>query len=187
MDALTCEETGLTMEKIQSLIEGTLQAVTTDMVDEIASKVVSMIEVADDIVQPETIELMRKLPEASQSLGATLDKVKRLEESGALDTLFKLGEMINSMKASMTGPMITDMAEKTIQGVEIADDLVQKGSLELVTGMIMSFQSAVQKRKGRDPMSVFRIIRSFSDPELREGVGLLLEFLKQIPKKCSSI
>lgn len=182
MAVVTNEESNATMEKIQGFIEAAMQAVTAEMVNDIAVKVVSMIEVADDVIQPETLDLMRKLPDVSKSLENTLDEVKKLEESGTLDTLFRLSEMINTMKASMTGPMITDMVEKAIGGVELADDLVQKGAIDLVDGMITAFDIAQEKREGQEALTLFQMMRSMSDPETREGISLLLAFVKELPK-----
>lgn len=176
-------ESNETMMKLQGFIEAAMQAVTADMVNDIAVKVVSMIELADDVVQPETLSLLRKLPEVSESLERTLDEVKKIEENGTLNTLLQLSEMVGSMKQSMTGPMISDMMEKAIIGVEFADDLVQKGSLELVDGMITAFDKAKQDQLGKDPLSVFQIIQSLSDRQTREGISLLLSFVKHLPKE----
>lgn len=182
MTVVTNEGSNVTMDKIQGFIEAAMQAVTTEMVNDIAVKVVSMIEVADHIVQPETLDLMRKLPDVSKSLENTLDEVKRLEENGTLDTLFRLSEMINAMKASMTGPMITDMVEKAIGGIELADDLVQKGAINLVDGMITAFDTAQEKQKDQEPLTLFQMIRAMSDPETRKGLSLLLAFVKELPQ-----
>ncbi len=176
-------ESNETMMKLQGFIEAAMQAVTAEMVNDIAVKVVSMIELADDVVQPETLSLLRKLPEVSESLERTLDEVKKIEENGTLNMLLQLSEMVGSMKQSMTGPMISDMMEKAIIGVEFADDLVQKGSLELVDGMITAFDKAKQDQLGKDPLSVFQIIQSLSDRQTREGISLLLSFVKHLPKE----
>lgn len=171
------------MFKLQGFIEAAMQAVTADMVNDIAVKVVSMIEVADEAIQPETIDLLRKLPEVSKNLERILDEVKKIEENGTLYTFIQLSEMVGSMKQSMTGPMISDMMEKAITGVEIADDLVQKGSLELVDGMITAFNKAKQEREGKAPLSTYQIIRSLSEPQTREGLSLFLAFVKALPNE----
>lgn len=170
-----------TMDKLQGFIEAAMQAVTADMVNDIAVKVVSMIEFADDVVQPETLDLLRKLPDVSKNLENTLDKVKVIEENGTLETLFHLMEMIGTMKNSMTGPMISDMVEKGIQGAEFADDLIQKGALHLVDGMVTAFDKAEEERKGKEPLSTFQMVRALSDKETREGISLLLSFVKHLP------
>lgn len=171
------------MEKLQGFIDAAMKAVTADMVNDIATKVVGIIEVADDIVQPETIDLLRKLPDVSRSLEHTLDKIKIIEENGTLDTLIHLAELVGTMKNSMTGPMISDMVDKGIQGVEFADDLLQKGALQLVDGMVTAFDKAQQERKDKEPLSTLQMLRTLTDKETREGISLLLAFVKQLPSE----
>lgn len=171
------------MDKIQGFVEAAMQAVTADMVNDIATKVVSMIEVVDDVAQPETINLLKKLPEVSENLDRTLDKLKQVEENGTLDTLFQFADLIGSMKQSMTGPMISEMVEKGIQGVEFLDDVVQKDGLQLVDGMVSAFHQATKDQEGKEAMSTLKILRALSDQETREGLSLLLSFVKFLPKE----
>ncbi|MDD9150262.1 DUF1641 domain-containing protein [Sporolactobacillus sp. CQH2019] len=181
MESVSERESNETTEKIQGLINGAMQSVSTPMIEDTAAKAVRMIELADDVVQPETVDLMKKLPELSESLEKILDKAKRLEESGALDTLFQLSEMINAMKKSVTGPMITGAAEKIIRGVETADDLAQKIPFD---GMIAALDTAKKSRTGQKPMSLFKIIRALSDPNIRQDLSFLLAFLEELPKSA---
>lgn len=159
-----------------------LDSLTNEMVTDLATKAISAVELIDDIMQPETISLLKKLPDVSKSLEGTLATVKVLEESGSLKTLGELAEMVSVMKASMTNAMITDMVDKAIQGVELADDVLQEGTLELVQGMSSAFhQARVEREKATEPLTMMQMMKTMKDPDVREGMSLLLTFMKALP------
>jgi uncharacterized protein YjgD (DUF1641 family) len=172
-----------TMSKMKDFTNAALQAVTNEMVTETASKLVKMVEFADDVIQPETLELLKVLPDVSKSLEHALLEIRKIEENGTLNTLFQVVSMVQSMKSALTGPMVSDMMENAVKGVEIADEMLQKGSLELVGGMVTAFQEAKNERQGQEPMSMFQLLRSLSTKETREGISLLLTFVQKLPKQ----
>lgn len=171
-----------TSSKVKDFAGAALQAVTNEMVTDIAAKLVGMIEMADDVIQPETLELLKVLPDVSKNLEHILMEVKRLEENGTLTTLFQLVEMIQSMKSALTGEMVTDLMDKAVKGVEIADDMIQKGSLELVEEMVDAFQEAKLERKEKEPLTIFQLARSIANKDTRKGLSLLLTFVQKLTK-----
>lgn len=174
------------MEDTKEFVSTALDSLTNEMVVEMAGKAVSAVEMVDDIMQPETISLLRKLPEVSKSLENTLNTVQTLEENGTLKTLTELGEMAATMKASMTNMMVVEMVEKAITGVELADDLLQQGGLELVQGMSTAFAKAREERAKADgPLGLMQIARSMKDPDVREGLSLMIAFLKALPSELN--
>ncbi|NDI36914.1 hypothetical protein EPK97_19545 [Chengkuizengella sediminis] len=149
----------------------------------LAEKAVKASEIADGIIQPETIELLTILPEVSKSLQTTLLELKKIEESGTLQTLVQLAEFIGSTKQSITGTMISDMVEKAIKGIEIADTLVQKGSIDIAEGAVSAFDKAKLNRLGKEPLTTMKLTLSLFDRDVREGLSLILDFLKFLPKE----
>ncbi|HJV31601.1 MAG TPA: hypothetical protein VJ558_05350, partial [Bacillales bacterium] len=78
------------LEKLKSFTESVLPSFTGDMVQDMAEKAVKGIELADELLQPELLDLLRVLPEVSQNLARTLVEIKKLEESGVFSSLFDL-------------------------------------------------------------------------------------------------
>ncbi|SEA19324.1 Uncharacterized conserved protein YjgD, DUF1641 family [Thalassobacillus cyri] len=183
MTTTVTEPRAETKVKLESFTEAAMQAVTAEMVTGIAEKVVEMIEVADDVLQPETIDLLRVLPQVSGNLQQTLMEVKKLEESGTLKTLVEAAELVQSMKSAVTGPMISDMMDKAIKGIELGDELVQKGAVELADGMVGAFDRAVQEQADEEPPSMVQLIRMMNDKETRKGLSLMLSFVKKLPNE----
>ncbi|MDX8362587.1 hypothetical protein [Cytobacillus sp. IB215316] len=169
-----------TSDKIKQLLDAVSQATTGEMVSELAHKTVKITEVADQIIQPETIELLTTLVEVSKSLQQTLVEIKQLEENGVLTTLAQLAELINGMKQAMTSSMVSDMFEKSIKMIEVADVMLQNGSINMAEGVVNAFNKAQLDRKGKDPLTAMQLSRSMFDRETREGLSLLLFFLKSL-------
>lgn len=164
--------------------DAVLQSLTSEMVAEIAAKLVSVLELIDEILQPETLPLLRQLSDASESLSRALDEVQRLEESGALKTLAELGELLARMRSSLTGSMVADMTEKGVKIIELADFLGQMDAPERVKGVLSALESAQKERQEADgPLSLFQMFRTLSDPEVREGISLFLTLAKKLPKE----
>lgn len=173
-------------EKGKELFSAAMNSMTNEMVVELAQKAVSAIELLDDILQPETISLLRKLPETSKSLENTLDMVQKLEQTGTLKTLGELGEMASSMKSSMTNAMVTDLVEKAVAGVELADDILQQDGLEMVEGMSKAFSKARQEINALEKMPPLKqMIQDLKDPEVLKGIGLMITFLKYLPSELA--
>lgn len=79
--------------KLVGFTNAAMSAVTGEMVSTIAETGVKMVEMADDILQPETLSLLKTLPEVAESLERTLMEVKRMEETGVLKSLMQLADM----------------------------------------------------------------------------------------------
>ncbi|WP_048600932.1 DUF1641 domain-containing protein [Rubeoparvulum massiliense] len=167
------------MEKLKDFTGAAMQGLTTDMVSDMAGKAVKMLELLDEVAQPETLGMMRKLPEMSTSLQRSLELIQRVESNGTLRTLIELSEMIGTMKASMTGPMVTDMVEKGVKGLEMADEMSQKLS-PLLQPMNEALTLTAQESLNQQPPSKMQLLRSFSDPDVRAGLQFLLTFTKNL-------
>jgi uncharacterized protein YjgD (DUF1641 family) len=163
--------------------EDALRSMTAEMVGRLAEKGGVALELLDDILQPETQALLRRLSGASDSLCRLLDLVQRLEESGVLKTLAEMAELLDRIKWAWTGSMAAAAAERAGKAIEAADDLVQKGYPELVDGVLTAVESAREElRDTGGSSSLFRLLKTMRDPEVREGIYFLLSFAKALSK-----
>lgn len=171
--------------KLIGFTDAAMNAVTGEMVATIAETGVKMVEMADDLLQPETLSLLKALPEVAENLERTLMEVKRMEETGALKSLLQLADMVAAMKGAMTGPMVTDMVEKAIKGVELADSFVQLGAIDLVEGLLTAFHNAQEQTKDKEPLSSMQLMKAVTQKETREGLALMISFLQNLPKELN--
>ncbi|MGG5253506.1 hypothetical protein ACQYAD_08420 [Neobacillus sp. SM06] len=174
------------IEKIQSFTESVMPSFTGDMVQDIAEKAVKGIELADEILQPETLELLRVLPEVSKNLERTLSEFKKLEESGALSTLFDLAQLVSSAKDAMTSHMVFDLAEKAFAGVELADSFVQKGTFDLANQALAAFEQAKKENELKKSITKLQLWKQLNHPETLKSISFFLTFLQKFSKEMKN-
>lgn len=172
------------LEQVPGLLDVAANSFTQDMIIDLSEKAVKAVELLDDLMQPEVLSLIQKIPSVSGSLERLLTQVQKLEESGTLATLIELANFVSIAKSSMTGPMITDTMERAITGLEMLDDMAQKGMLDLAKGMVDSLDQAKQDVAKMDqPLGIFKIAGMMKDPDVRRGLTLLMLFLKNWGKR----
>lgn len=171
------------LKKLKNFTESVIPSFTGEMVQEMAEKAVKGIELADEILQPETLELLRVLPTVSKNLERTLVEVKRLEESGVFSSLFDLAQLVSNAKNALTGEMISDMTEKAIAGVELADSFVQKGTIDIANQVLNAYEKAKQERNGEKPFTKMQLLKMMNQPETLDSLGFLLVFAQKFSKE----
>lgn len=172
-------------DKLKSFTESAMSAVTGDMIQEMAEKAIKGVELADEILQPETIELLRSLPEVSKNLERILGEVKRLEETGVFSTLFDLSQFAASAKKAITGDMILDMTEKAVSGIELADSFMQKGTIDIADQVLTAYEEAKEERKGKKPFTKMQLLKQMNKPETLEGFSFLITFIQKFSNKMN--
>ncbi len=173
------------IEKMQSFTESVVPSFTSDMVQDIAEKAVKGIEFADEIMQPETLELLRVLPEVSKSLERTLREFKQLEESGVFSILFDFAQLVSSAKAAMTSDMVFDLAEKAISAVELADSIVQKGALDLANDALYGFEQAKTESRTKKSITKLQLLKQLNHPETLKALSFFLIFLQKFSREMN--
>lgn len=167
------------LEQVPGLLDVAANSFTQDMITDLSEKAVKAVELLDDLMQPEVLSLIQKIPAVSGSLERLLTQVQKLEESGTLATLIELANFVSIAKSSMTGPMISDTVERAITGLEMLDDMAQKGIFDLAKVMVDSLDQAKQDETKMDqPLGILKIAGMMKDPDVRRGLTLLMLFLK---------
>lgn len=167
------------LDKLKGFTEAVIPSFSGDMVQDIAEKAVKGMELSDEILQPDTIELLRTLPEVSKNLQRLLLEIKRLEESGVLSSLLDLVQLVSSAKNALTGEMIIDLSEKAVAGVELADSIIQKDTIDLLTQALTAFEQAKTVRKDSKPTSKMQLLRQMNQQDTLEGLSFMLTFLQK--------
>jgi uncharacterized protein YjgD (DUF1641 family) len=173
------------LDKLKSFTNSVLPSFTGDMIQDMAEKAIKGVELADEILQPETLELLRFLPEISKNLERVLADVKRLEETGVLSSLFDIAQFAANAKKAVTGDMILDMTEKAISGVELADSLIQKGTIDIANQALTAFEEAKEERKGKKPYTKMQLLKQLNQPETLEGFSFFMTFIQKFSKEMN--
>ncbi|HJV18107.1 MAG TPA: hypothetical protein VJ546_12175 [Bacillales bacterium] len=167
------------LEKLKSFTESVLPSFTGDMVQDMAEKAVKGIELADELLQPELLDLLRVLPEVSENLARTLVEIKKLEESGVFSFLFDLAQLVSNAKKALTGDMIFDMTEKVIAGVELADSFIQRGTIDIANQVFNAYENAKADREGKKPLTKMQLFKLMNQPETLDSLSFLLIFAQK--------
>lgn len=167
-------------DQLKSFTEAAMASITGEMVQEMAEKAVKGVELADEILQPETIELLRYLPEVSKNLERILGEVKRLEETGVLSSLLDLAQFVVSAKKAITGDMLLDLTEKAVSGIELADSFVQKGTIDIADQFLTAYKEAKEERQGKKPYTTMQLLKQMRQPETLEGLSFLITFVQKL-------
>lgn len=173
------------LDKLKSFTESVLPSFTGDMVQEIAQKAVKGIELSDEILQLETLDLLRSLPEVSKNLERILGELKRLEETGVFTNLFDFAQLASNAKKALTGEMILDMTEKALLGVELADSFVQKGAIDIANQVLTAYEKAKTERDGQKPFTKMQLLKQMNKPETMEGFSFLITFIQKFSKEMN--
>lgn len=175
------------MQQVPGLLDVAASSLTADMVTDLTEKAVKAVEILDDVMQPEVVALIQKLPDLTGMLDRLLTQVQKLEDHGTLASLIELANFVGVARASMTGPMITDTMERAVAGLEMLDDLTQKGVIDLANGMVDALDQAKGEQAKLDqPYGTFKIVGMMKDPDVRRGLTLLMLFLKNWGKTLKS-
>lgn len=168
------------LEQVPGFLDVAAGSLTPDMVTDLAEKAVKAVEMLDDLLQPEVLSLIQKLPDLSAVLDRMLTYVQKMENSGTLAALVELADFVAIAKSSMTEPMISDTMERAIAGLEWVDDLAQKGVPDLAGRMVAALDEAQEDAgKLEKPLGFFQMAGMMKDPDVRRGLTLLLLFLKK--------
>jgi uncharacterized protein YjgD (DUF1641 family) len=173
------------LDKLKSFTESVMPSITGDMIQEMAEKAVKGVELADEVLQPETLDLLRSLPEVSKNLERILGEVKKLEETGVLSSLFEIAQFAASAKKAITGDMILDMTEKAVSGIELADSFMQKGTIDIADQVLTAFDEAKTERTGKKPFTKMQLLKQMNKPETLEGFSFLITFLQKFSHKMN--
>lgn len=173
------------LDKLKSFTETVMPSITGNMVQEMAEKAVKGVELADEILQPDTLELLRYLPEVSKNLERILGEVKRLEETGVLSSLLNMAQFVANAKKAITGDMILDMTEKAVSGIELADSFVQKGTIDIADQVLTAYEETKMERNGKEPYTPMQLLKQMKRPETREGLSFLITFIQKFSMKMN--
>jgi uncharacterized protein YjgD (DUF1641 family) len=154
------------------LLNAARNAVTDNMVERGVSAVGSLLELADQISQPETREAMQTL----------LEELTTLHRNGGIVTLFELIHFLNAMRNAVTdniverGAVFIEQMVNNLANEEVAVLAgVAKGALHEAAK-----ETADTSHKG----GLFATLGMLSKPETQASLGFLLTFASKLRERA---
>lgn len=158
-----------------SLTEGTIIRAAL-----MAERLGSLLDVA---ASPEVGELLTQLRQSAPVLTKTLQRLEALNQTGALDTLLDLAEMVQAAKVSMSDVMIARMANAGQVAMELMDGLMASGVAERVPALMQATiearDEAVADKHFVSPLEVLKLPK---EPELQFMFKFMIALARRLPK-----
>lgn len=142
--------------------------------------------VAYSLNRPETSELLQELQKVNNNLESLLAELNRLQATGTLDTLIKLGVVIQAAKDSLTPGVVTSVLSQVVNTLSLLDRIQSLGGDQLIAGTIQALEEAVQESKDQPPRSLWSLLRLLKkDPQVKKSLGILVSFLQKFSTKLN--
>jgi uncharacterized protein YjgD (DUF1641 family) len=154
------------------------QALSDEMVRELAGTSATLAETADGIATEETVALAETVGKNGEALDEALASLITLQRSGALDDLVEFAGVVSLLSDALDDEMVRSMAGTGAALGEVAQtagkDEVRDG-LETVLSGVGAAEETEPERVG--PVGLLKASR---DPETQHGLGYLLAIAKAI-------
>jgi len=136
--------------------------------------------VAYNLNHSETSELLQELEKVNNNLKTLLQQLNRWQETGTLDTLIKLGVVIQAAKDSLTPGVISSVLSQVVNTVSLLDRIQSLGGDQLIASTIQALEEAIQENKNQPPKSLWSLLRLLNqDPQVKKSLGIFVSFLQK--------
>jgi len=147
-------------------------ALDDEMVRELAGTGATLAESADGLATDETVALAETVGDNGTELREALDSLVTLQQSGTLDELLEIAEVVSLLTAALDDEMVRSLAGTGAALGEVAETAADDDARDGVETMIESVSAA----EGESPERVgpVGLVRATRDPEVQHGLGYLL-------------
>ncbi|MEM0131910.1 MAG: DUF1641 domain-containing protein [Saccharolobus sp.] len=142
-------------------------------------------------IDDETIQSMKSTIKKLKLVNNVLTKVEELDASGALDSVINLAYIAKALRDMLNDEAITHIASYVSQLLEVypkAMDLFGIALSEVSYKIVRAISSEEVKKSLEAPpqVSLGRLIRLLSDPEIQRGLGVIFTIIRAIGKEFIS-
>lgn len=159
-------------------------AMTDEMVVELSGTAETLAASADGIATDETVSLATSVGENGAELQEALDTLVELQQSGTLDELAELGDVISLGTAAMTDEMVRSLAGTGSMLGELADTTAEENTRNGLITVLNSVNAA--EKSETDGVGPVGLLKASRDPEIQHGLGFILTFAKALGRQQST-
>ncbi|NHX37724.1 MULTISPECIES: DUF1641 domain-containing protein [Halolamina] len=147
-------------------------ALSDEMVRELSGTTATLAESADGLATEETVGLAGAVGDNGAELEAALESLVELQQTGTLDELVELAEVVSLGTAALDDEMVRSLADTGGSVGELAqtaaDDDTRDGLETLLEGVGEAEQGEPER------VGALGLVRAVRDPEVQYGLGYLL-------------
>ncbi|MFW5916834.1 MAG: DUF1641 domain-containing protein [Halorubrum sp.] len=153
-------------------------ALTDEMIVELAGTASTLAESADGIATDETVALAATVGSNGDELREAMETLIELQRSGTLDELAELGQVGSLATAALDDEMVRSLAGTGSALGEVADTAADADTRDGVKTLLEGVGAA--QRSDPEPVGALGLARGIRDPEVQYGLGYVLAISKAI-------
>ncbi|HWI65719.1 MAG TPA: DUF1641 domain-containing protein [Symbiobacteriaceae bacterium] len=138
---------------------------------------------AELTASPEVLALMAQIEASAPALTHALKRVDELHQSGALDTMLDLAQVLQAAKVSMGDAMIHRMANTVRVLGEMVDVLTTCGLPEKLPAVVEAVGMAGEEAKAdQSTLGVMGLMKALRQPETQYALKFMLALSRRLPE-----
>ncbi len=167
----------------RNLAAALVSSITPAMVNRLTENVDHIARISEVLSNPEMIQLIEKMSGMTQSLNMVADILKQLNDQGTLEQLGHTVSVLDGVLNSLTPGILSRMVDIGLQLVEVGDFLLTSGLHSRLPFVIHAIDAAIVEAqdkagKGKQLGGIIGILRAFKQPEIQEGLQILLKGIR---------
>lgn len=137
----------------------------------------------DVLSSPEVLALLAQLRRSAPALTRALRRVEELSDSGALDTVMDLAEVVHAARQSLSDGMIARMAEGLRVLIEMADRLSVSGAPDRLPALLDTAAAArAEAAADRRPVGLLSLMAALREEEVQFVLRFMLALARRLPR-----
>lgn len=153
-------------------------ALTDEMVRNISGTSSTLVESADAMATEETVEIATTIGTNGASLDDALESLVALQQSGTLDELMELAEVMSLLTAALDDEMVRSLAATGSSLGEVAETAADENTRNGIQTTLTALGEADSEAPER--VGTIGLLKASRDPEVQHGLGYLVAIARAI-------
>ncbi|MBX0349987.1 MULTISPECIES: DUF1641 domain-containing protein [Haloarcula] len=153
-------------------------ALSDEMVRELADTGSTLAESADGLATDETVALAETIGENGGELRAAIESLVVLQQSGTLETVVEMAEVVSLVTAALDDEMVRSLAGTGSALGEVAQTAGEDDARNGIETMLESVSAA--ERETPERVGPVGLLKASRDPDVQRGLGYLLAIARSI-------
>jgi uncharacterized protein YjgD (DUF1641 family) len=153
-------------------------ALTDEMARDVSGTTATLAESADAIATDETVDVAGAVGANGAALEDALESLVALQESGTLDELMELAEVVSLLTAALDDEMVRSLAATGSSLGEVAETAADEDASDGIETALTALGEADSETPER--VGPVGLLKASRDPDVQHGLGYLVAMARAI-------
>ncbi len=153
-------------------------ALTDEMARELAGTTATLAESADGLATEETVGLAETVGDNGEELQAALESLVRLQQTGTLDELLELADVLSLVTAALDDEMVRSLAATGSSLGELAETAADDDTRDGLETVLQGVGDA--EAEASIPVGPVGLLKATQDPDIQYGLGYVLAIARAL-------